>query len=97
LERRDLWILSKIREILGHSDLSTTLNYLFNPLTEEETYERIKSALHQQSSHSESALRAPSSCDDCLLKADKTLWLIKKSVNSLFVKPQGSLLIWVQK
>ena len=37
--------IDEIREILGHSSLSTTLNYLFNPLTEEETYERIKSAL----------------------------------------------------
>ena len=37
--------IDEIREILGHSSLSTTLNYLFNPLTEEETYERIKASL----------------------------------------------------
>lgn len=37
--------LDEIRELLGHSDLQTTLAYIYNPLTEEETYERIKKAL----------------------------------------------------
>lgn len=37
--------LDCIRELLGHSNLSTTLSYIFNPLTEAETYERISSAL----------------------------------------------------
>ena len=34
-----------IRECLGHSNLQTTMSYLHNPLTDEETYERIKKAL----------------------------------------------------
>ncbi len=34
-----------IRECLGHSNLQTTMSYLYNPLTDEETYERIKKAL----------------------------------------------------
>ena len=34
-----------IREMLGHNNLSTTLGYIYNPLTESETYELIKNAL----------------------------------------------------
>ena len=34
-----------IRENLGHSNLATTLEYIYNPLTESETYELIKNAL----------------------------------------------------
>ena len=37
--------LDCIREQLGHSSLSTTLGYIYNPLTEQETYELISSAL----------------------------------------------------
>lgn len=37
--------LDCIRELLGHSNLNTTLGYIYNPLTPKETYERIKSAL----------------------------------------------------
>lgn len=37
--------IDEIRELLGHSNLQTTLSYVFNPLTEHETYERIKKAL----------------------------------------------------
>lgn len=37
--------LDCIRELLGHADLSTTLGYLYNPLTEKETYNLIASAL----------------------------------------------------
>lgn len=37
--------LDCIRESLGHTNLSTTLEYLFNPLTEEQTYNLIASAL----------------------------------------------------
>lgn len=37
--------LDCIREQLGHSNLSTTLDYIYNPLTENETYELIKGAL----------------------------------------------------
>ncbi|HBI62144.1 MAG TPA: hypothetical protein DDY31_13195 [Lachnospiraceae bacterium] len=37
--------LDCIREQLGHSSLSTTLGYIYNPLTEEETYKRITNAL----------------------------------------------------
>ena len=37
--------LDCIREQLGHSELSTTLSYLYNPLTEEETFDLIKKAL----------------------------------------------------
>ena len=37
--------VDEIRELLGHSNLSTTMGYLYNPLTEKETYERIKAAL----------------------------------------------------
>lgn len=37
--------LDCIRELLGHSELSTTLGYIYNPLTEEETYALIKRAL----------------------------------------------------
>ena len=34
-----------IRELLGHNNLSTTLGYIYNPLTESETYELIAKAL----------------------------------------------------
>lgn len=34
-----------IRELLGHSDLATTLGYIYNPLTEKETYDLISIAL----------------------------------------------------
>lgn len=37
--------LDCIRELLGHSNLNTTLSYIYNPLTEEETYKRISNAL----------------------------------------------------
>ena len=37
--------LDCIREMLGHSSLTTTLGYLYNPLTENETYELITKAL----------------------------------------------------
>lgn len=37
--------LDCIRELLGHSNLSTTLGYIYNPLTEEETYNLIAKAL----------------------------------------------------
>lgn len=37
--------LDAIREQLGHSDLATTLSYIYNPLTEKETYSLISDAL----------------------------------------------------
>ena len=37
--------LDCIRELLGHSNLNTTLGYIYNPLTEKETYDLIASAL----------------------------------------------------
>lgn len=37
--------LDCIREQLGHSNLQTTLTYIFNPLTETETYDMISNAL----------------------------------------------------
>ena len=37
--------LDCIRELLGHSNLSTTLGYIYNPLTEKETYSLISKAL----------------------------------------------------
>lgn len=37
--------LDCIRELLGHSDLNTTLGYIYNPLTEKETYDLISEAL----------------------------------------------------
>lgn len=37
--------LDCIREMLGHSSLSTTLGYIYNPLTETETYDLITKAL----------------------------------------------------
>ena len=37
--------LDCIREMLGHSSLSTTLGYIYNPLTESETYNLITKAL----------------------------------------------------
>lgn len=37
--------LDCIREMLGHSSLSTTLEYIYNPLTEKETYDLITKAL----------------------------------------------------
>ena len=37
--------LDCIREMLGHSDLTTTLSYIYNPLTEKETYDLITDAL----------------------------------------------------
>lgn len=37
--------LDSIRELLGHSNLNTTLGYIYNPLTEKETYNLISQAL----------------------------------------------------
>lgn len=37
--------LDSIREMLGHSNSNTTLGYIYDPLTEKETYELIKKAL----------------------------------------------------
>jgi len=37
--------LDCIREMLGHSNLSTPLEYIYNPLTEKETYDLITKAL----------------------------------------------------
>jgi integrase len=37
--------LDYIREILGHSCLNTTLSYIYNPLTDKETYDLITKAL----------------------------------------------------
>lgn len=37
--------LDCIRELLGHSNLTTTLGYIYNPLTEKETYDLITKAL----------------------------------------------------
>lgn len=37
--------IDEIRTQLGHSEMTTTLSYLYNPLTEKETYELIKKAL----------------------------------------------------
>ncbi len=37
--------LDCIREMLGHSSLQTTLGYIYNPLTETETYDLISKAL----------------------------------------------------
>lgn len=37
--------LDCIRELLGHSNLSTTLDYIYNPLTEKETYDLLSKAL----------------------------------------------------
>lgn len=38
-------LLDCIREQLGHSNLQTTLGYIYNPLTEKETYDLITKAL----------------------------------------------------
>ena len=37
--------LDAIREQLGHASLNTTLSYIFNPLTEQETYNLMVNAL----------------------------------------------------
>ena len=37
--------IDAIREQLGHSELSTTLSYIYNPLTEDATYSMIANAL----------------------------------------------------
>jgi site-specific recombinase XerD len=37
--------LDCIRELLGHRNLNTTLGYIYNPLTEKETYDLINKAL----------------------------------------------------
>ncbi len=37
--------LDAIREQLGHADLATTLSYIYNPLTDQETYDLISKAL----------------------------------------------------
>lgn len=37
--------LDCIRELLGHTNLSTTLSYIYNPLTEKDTYDLISKAL----------------------------------------------------
>ena len=36
--------IDTIRECLGHTNLQTTMAYLFDPLTNEETYERLSAA-----------------------------------------------------
>ena len=36
--------LDCIREQLGHANLQTTLEYIYNPLTEKETYDLIAKA-----------------------------------------------------
>jgi len=35
-----------IRKEMGHQDLETTYGYIFNPLTEEETYARKEKSLN---------------------------------------------------
>lgn len=40
--------IDAIREQLGHSELSTTLSYIYNPLTEDATYEMITKALESK-------------------------------------------------
>ena len=42
-----------IREQLGHSSLSTTYGYIYNPLTEKETYEALTNALSLEPNHKE--------------------------------------------
>jgi len=37
--------LNAIRELLGHSDLQTTLGYIYNPLTDSETADLIAKAV----------------------------------------------------
>ena len=37
--------LDAIRELLGHSSLNTTLGYIYNPLTEQETFDLVAGAL----------------------------------------------------
>ena len=37
--------LDSIREFLGHSNLNTTLGYIYNPLSEKETYTLMSEAL----------------------------------------------------
>lgn len=37
--------LDAIRGLMGHTDLQTTLGYIYNPLTEKDTYELISNAL----------------------------------------------------
>lgn len=39
-----------IREMLGHTNLQTTMSYIYNPLTKDETYEIMKNALQSKSS-----------------------------------------------
>ena len=41
----DIVPIDAIREQLGHSELSTTLSYIYNPLTEDATYSMISDAL----------------------------------------------------
>ncbi len=37
--------LDAIRVILGHSNVQTTMSYLYNPLTSDETYSKLSAAL----------------------------------------------------
>ncbi|MCI9338040.1 MAG: hypothetical protein HFH93_10980 [Lachnospiraceae bacterium] len=37
--------LACIREMLGHNNLNTTLDYIYNPLTESQTYDLMAKAL----------------------------------------------------
>ena len=39
-----------IREMLGHTNLQTTMSYIYNPLTKDETYEIMKNALQSKRS-----------------------------------------------
>lgn len=39
--------LDCIREMLGHDNLNTTLDYIYNPLTESQTYNLMSKALQQ--------------------------------------------------
>ena len=40
--------IDAIREQLGHSELSTTLSYIYHPLTEDATYSLISNALESK-------------------------------------------------
>ena len=38
-------VLCLVREMLGHNNLNTTLGYIYNPLTESQTYDLMAKAL----------------------------------------------------
>lgn len=63
-----------IREQLGHSELSTTLSYIYNPLTEDATYSMIANALDGKKIR-----------DSSVIQSDSNFTYKQNSGNAIFI------------